>query len=464
MISKLWIEAVRTVKRFDLFYKDLVSSVKRDDTDVVDDLLGDILAEMDHAVPSLRGPFYEWYRRAFPLGINGSDPDSRRPRAKLVLGVIKGDIDIDVFMRDLDAYKDALNTVLNKVAPKSFNYQGFKVTNPEVLGEDLVRGTLEGVDFLMALFKKRGVEPLLRAGLTEIKVLSPESMESLVSGSAGLYYPETKVIALSTSIQRGLGRLLLNWVNEVFLHEFGHFVHLGYLSGEAREAWNADWDPYKEAQKVLKFLTEKERNAFFELLLSSKFDLKKASRKLRTPSDKIKFGFWLRNPRMGQPLITPKQFRWTKEGQRLALLFGDPESFMMKEDGATRGDYGYDKSLEFYQKHARSKLGLNGGGSWPIGAKELEVLTRTDPEMKSNVDALLANLGIVSDYGKTNEKEDFAETFVAFMANPSALTPNAKFRMQRALSLSGLYNKPVMKLAEEEMVDRVLQRYLYDRN
>lgn len=58
-------------------------------------------------------------------------------------------------------------------------------------------------------------------------------------------------------------------------------------------------------------------------------------------------------------------------------------------------------------------------------------------------------LGIVSDYGRTNEREDFAEAFVAFMIAPEKLTQEAKFRMQRALSLSGLYGKHVVHFARE---------------
>jgi len=37
---------------------------------------------------------------------------------------------------------------------------------------------------------------------------------------------------------------------------------------------------------------------------------------------------------------------------------------------------------------------------------------------------------------------------VAFLANPGALSSNAKYRMQRALSISGLYGKQVMRLAQ----------------
>jgi hypothetical protein len=51
---------------------------------------------------------------------------------------------------------------------------------------------------------------------------------------------------------------------------------------------------------------------------------------------------------------------------------------------------------------------------------------------------MLDPLEIVTDYGKQDKFEDFAETFMLFMVAPEKLTPTTKFRMQRALSLSGL--------------------------
>ena len=75
-------------------------------------------------------------------------------------------------------------------------------------------------------------------------------------------------------------------------------------------------------------------------------------------------------------------------------------------------------------------------------------------------DEKLKDLELVTEYGKVDKYEDFAETFLVFMATPEKLTPTAKYRMQRALSLSGLYGKPVMRLAEEDpVVSAVASRY-----
>ena len=79
---------------------------------------------------------------------------------------------------------------------------------------------------------------------------------------------------------------------------------------------------------------------------------------------------------------------------------------------------------------------------------------QSDPKRKEQLDPL----EIVTEYGKTDKYEDFAETFMVFMAAPEKLTPMAKFRMQRALSLSGLYGKPVMHLAND-LTSRVVARF-----
>jgi hypothetical protein len=56
-------------------------------------------------------------------------------------------------------------------------------------------------------------------------------------------------------------------------------------------------------------------------------------------------------------------------------------------------------------------------------------------------------LQVPSDYARSNVYEDFAETFTDFVLRPHTLSKQARFRMQRALSLSNLYGKKVMRLA-----------------
>lgn len=270
------------------------------------------------------GLWWRWMSRAFSPG-DVKDPHAFAPSMATYQKVIDGEMSLAELLRDLDAYQDAIQNVLDATAPVYFQYQGFKVENIEHLGEKQCFKLLEGVDFLVALFKRRGVSPLLKDGLHEIRlVFEIEDGDGVtMKGVHGGYRARTKTILLPVIMLGGRkGRFPLDWVNEVFLHEFAHYVQYSVLSTEASNLWDSAWSNVK---------------------------------------------------------------------------------------------------------------------------------SKTD---KSERDQALTDLEIVSDYGKTNEREDFAETFVAFMAAPEKLTPTAKFRMQQALSLSGFYNKPVMRLSAARVARR----------
>jgi hypothetical protein len=228
----------------------------------------------------------------------------------------------------LDRYFRVLKANLDGVAPASFMYSGFKISNEERVSDKLCRQVLDGLDFLRALFKKRGVVKFIDQEIARV-VLVPDSNIGVAYFHAGTH---ELVVVIKHILKSTPARMLDSYVNETLLHEFGHYIHRVYIKGEAEAAWNAPWR--------------------------------------EIPS--------LANP--------------------------------------------YDVQL-------------------------------TEEKRKQKLDPL----EIVTEYGKTDKYEDFAETFVAFIAAPEKLSPTAKFRMQRALSLSGLYGKPVMRLAHA-----VLVRYLVE--
>lgn len=229
----------------------------------------------------------------------------------------------------IEGYKSAIQAALDSTAPESFTYQGFKIQNEQHFAEVLCMQALEGLDYLKALFKKRGVPKVLDQGITRVLLVhSMGAVAYLHSGTREL------VISVSEITKAQPSRIIsdTSFGNETILHEFGHFVHLNYIKGEAREAWNAPWEGIEN--------------------------------------------------------------------------LADPKNRYMPEDS------------------------------------------------KSKRDKLLEPLDVVTEYGKVNQNEDFAETFVAFMAAPEKLTPVSKFRMQRALSLSGLYGKAVMPLLAQKVATR----------
>jgi hypothetical protein len=227
----------------------------------------------------------------------------------------------------IEGYKAAVQRALNSSASESFTYQGFKVVNEQRFSEELCRKVLQGLDYLKALFKKRGVVNLIEDGISRVVLVND-------ANATAYFHNGTREMVISVEeITKGSARILDDFINETILHEFGHYVHRNYIRGEAEEAWNEPWG-----------------------------DL----------------------PSLADP---------------------------------------------------RTPRGPNN--------KRKEQL---DP------------LEIVTEYGKVDKYEDFAETFVVFMSAPEKLTPTANFRMQRALSLSGLYGKPVMRLSSDSIL-RVASRF-----
>jgi hypothetical protein len=244
---------------------------------------------------------------------------------------------------------------------------------------------------------------------------------------------------------------LINWAQGTFLHEFAHHVHLNYISQEAREFWDGTWDPVKKLKQKFDRITPGELDRFFALLEKNRFDPSKTAKQLKG-SDKVKFAYWLRGSGgMGDPLITPRQFRLTKRGKYLFGRLLDPGRVVEENYGYRRGTPEFEERVERVVTHVKNLLGMGYSSGLAISPKVFE----KDPAVNEALESLYQELGIPTDYGRTNEKEDFAESFVFFMVQPEKLTNNARYRMNRTLWLSGFGGKPVMRLAM-----RVVQRFL----
>jgi hypothetical protein len=364
--------------------------------------------------------------------------------------------DRSTVLRPLETYEKVVSDLVSKVAPARLTYDGFAVDNPDRLLEPTVRALLGGVDYVLALFKKRGLEEMLRDGLRGGIGLYGRPPEG--SDAAGHYFSTKGRIQLYAVHMIGAsgGKLMQDWIAEVFLHEFGHHVHLSVMPKDAMEAWNGTWDEVKSEKKkleeTLQSITGPERMRYWNLLEAAGYQPNKAAAKMK-PIDKLKFGVWLRNPRINGPLITPAQFRLSKEGQEYFSFFLDPEKYLREERFTTKeqdGEKAYEDLFNRVQRQRYSRLGLLDAGNDPLPIAMAEELMKADPSLQKAVDAALDKLQPVTEYAKTNEKEDFAEAFVAFVAAPEKLTPSAKFRMQRALSLAGLYGKSLGRVSSKK--------------
>ena len=346
----------------------------------------------------------------------------------------------------LDVYVDQINDVLRQAGPRRFQYQGIRIENPDRLPDLTIRKLMSGVAYVVALFKRRGVVPLLKETVHTITIRNRSKGER----AHGWYLKGSKAIELiSEAAYAANGKMMKRWVNEIFLHEVGHHVHLTLLHPVARKAWDAGWAPVQQARVEqpdadnVQNVSFDERKRFWALLVQSKGDLRAIRLKGLA---RIKFHAWLMHPMMGDPFVTNKQLRWTRErGRRLHLLLSDPERYMDTERGISPEDGDkYAKRLERALRQSKDTLGATEGYS---GFNHPRLPDSAVSKYIVDSEALaLDALQMPTEYARTNEMEDFAETFVAYMAAPERLSSVSKFRMQKALSLSGLYGKPIMRV------------------
>ena len=127
---------------------------------------------------------------------------------------------------------------------KTFTHRGFKVEAKD-LSEVVIEAMLEPLDVLDHLFKKRKVTVLLHESLS--KVVLRSNPEDEIEGGWGIsdavYVQGKKIICLyDTLLDRtchisGLKRIVFT-----FVHEIGHWLHLDFLSEDARDYWNKSWE------------------------------------------------------------------------------------------------------------------------------------------------------------------------------------------------------------------------------
>ena len=393
--------------------------------------------------------FITWANLAF--GSNtASQLDILRPKGTALMHGDDLSVGYAEFVSALDSYQAGIQAYLDQVGPESFTYAGFKVVDTIRVGEMKRKMVFDAIDFLVALFKRRGAERLLRDSITQIVLeFNPDSDWS------GYYLSDEKLISLDVEKclnPRFGSRLWHNWVQEVLLHEFGHYVHMTYIKGEARDFWDQTWAPVEELKKALGQVSQAEMQRYYVLLERDNFVPVATAKRLKGV-DKVKFAYWLRHPMMNGPLITPGQFRLTDHGKSLFERLRDPLKCVQE-----RGSYlgiSLDENVKLLVQAAQDVLGLGYISALAINETDVEELRKADPSIGQALEAVYSKLGVPSDYGKTNEKEDFAESFVLFMTAPEKLSENALYRMKHTLWLSGFGGKPVM----EHLAKRVLARY-----
>ncbi len=396
--------------------------------------------------------FHHWIVYNAP-GPRGETPlqQLRRDLRKSAAGVLKQSYDDPEFVRlgglkqSMKMYVDALNEAVEQAAPERLSYNGFKVLNPFRVWESNLVNVFDGIDYLVSLFKKRGVEPLLREGVKTIRVIKKGGWIGKGYGrAAGYYISSSKTIEVVATTTTAKMKMLDNFMHELFVHEFGHHVHMTHMDASGREAWDAGWEFVDKAQSDLNSkisVTPADRHRFFDLIERSGWSPQKAGRKVKG-LDRLKYLMWLYKTQ-GSPVIsTPNQVRLTSYGKAVFDFFRDPEA-------AVEDEMRPDRILARRTRSYKSTLALtpyyDDSNTPMLDAATVEKIRAEDRSVDDALDAL----GIPTAYGRTNVKEDFAETFVLWMVHPDRLSEQARNRMGRALWLSGFYGKPVMRVARE---------------
>ena len=260
--------------------------------------------------------------------------------------------------------------------------------------------------------------------------------------------------------------MLEEWVSEVFVHEFGHHVHWNYLADAGKAAWNAGWEEVEEAQQQYAdqvSVTHADRLRFFDLIKRSAWSPQKAGRKVKGV-DRLKYLAWLYSPQHNRIISTPTQVRLTDYGRHIFEVLADPEGWVEREfDLSRKSPEGRQEAIaRWVAKKTRQAMNTLGvlpdyaGRNYPQLSPEIVEKARSEDK---TIDAALDALGIPTEYGRTNVGEDFAETFVLFMTDPNRLSDMARYRMSRALWLSGFHGKPVMRIAVD-MSYRLARRWI----
>lgn len=326
--------------------------------------------------------------------------------------------------------------VLPNLAPERFDYLGFQILNPEGIREDRVLKLLSSVDFLEQVFKKKNIGKLLHDGVKEIIIRSSNKTEGERGGVANYNIRGKKITFLNNEIDGNApGRHIKNWIFEIFLHEFGHHVYENVLHPEAKREWDSAWDDVDRHISV----SYEERLGFFDLLQKNNFEIMNFSIQEALGNEELfKYGFWLYNSGIIQ---NPYMFKPTKTGETFLRILKDPLSHI-KELNLGDPDEVDRMNAESEEKNIKDALGL---------LKKSAIVIPDSFQSENDRRTTLTNkklMGSPSEYGESNNQEDFAETFVVFMTNPENLSEKARFRMKRALSLSALHGKEIMKLDE----------------
>jgi hypothetical protein len=352
-----------------------------------------------------------------------------------------------------------------RIIEQNFTYKKFKVQSLN-LSSFQTRGLLDSISYIEELFSSREMTSVVHEAISKIILRDPDEVEKK-KGIAGLYQSYTKSVTILSTASKSKGRFMENFVHETLIHEIGHWVHLSYITQEAREFWDSGWGMI--SQKEEDFLSEniekltitaEDRERYFDLFMKHKGDASKVKKELGA-LDQLKV-HEMSTTFTSEPFMTPKNFRLTKRGKEVAQAFSDPSHYFFEVQGHSRSDYSEEEAIERAFRTIKriwfKVSGMYEGIGLTMEADKAEEFLSGERALHDQaIIELKEALGIPTDYGRTNVKEDFAETFVGFILNPSQLSEPARWRMGRTLGLSEAGGKKVMRTSAKRVASKYIE-------
>lgn len=344
-----------------------------------------------------------------------------------------------------DGFVSLANDLIQQVAPARFQYAGFKIWNPQRLAQHKLDPILKRLSQVIALFRRRNVMGVLGQSVKQVVIrFKPKN-----SKQSAAYLPASRWLVMNVWSEqearaRAHGRFLESPELESLLHELGHHIYYS-LSPNAMVAWDAFWSNVKRAEyedERRRTLTQADRLKYW-LELQKGPDPRTAIKDLEAVEEWRIYG-WLRL----SGFVEKRGRRLTTQGKELAEFIADPKGYTRAIFRNVTDDEVAPEIIATYENKLRrdfqKSLKLDIAGVIVLPPKlAYELAGRGRTERKNAID----ELEVPSDYARTDPLEDFAETFTLFMMGPERLSSVARYRMKRTLVLSGLYGKPVMRVA-----------------
>lgn len=373
------------------------------------------------------------------------------------------------FIRYVNTLKNVLKEIaslMNDTYPVRFKYLGFDVYNPQHFSRYTTKYMLEGIESLVQVFKKRHMLPALQDSLKRI-ILQYDS--HLTTSNAAAYYDKSDreiSLFLVKPEDREEGHFG-DWVVEITIHEFAHHIYYAELDRGAKEFWDSGWDAvYQAIQKdkqnkrsINLPVTKEDKSNFYDLLMKHKFDYKAVDSFLEG-KEQIKYRHWLTDPTPGDFYPEDPALSWDKNAVVLTPHAKRLSKFLMdKQDWITNWQINHaddplfsaqmleQEAQRAYIEQFNRYMNMLGFGHYQF--KSHPIIHPEDLNEETEEDKAKAEIGLPTSYAGKNPSEDFAETLVAFLLKPERLSKYALYRIQRTLSLSNLYGKPIIQLAKK---------------